>query len=64
MDALASGGEEGRGTLRKALAKKVLNWEQKVGRAEGLKITYEYFKSLPEHVLYEREHKSFDKYVR
>ncbi|HUZ58184.1 MAG TPA: UDP-glucuronic acid decarboxylase family protein [Hanamia sp.] len=29
-------------------AKKLLNWEPKVNRAEGLKITYEYFKSLPE----------------
>jgi dTDP-glucose 4,6-dehydratase len=29
-------------------AKSILGWEPKVGRAEGLKITYEYFKSLPE----------------
>ena len=29
-------------------AKKLLNWEPKVQRAEGLKITYDYFKSLPE----------------
>ncbi len=29
-------------------AQKLLNWEPKVSRAEGLKITYEYFKSLPE----------------
>lgn len=28
-------------------AKQILNWEPKVDRAEGLKITYEYFKSLP-----------------
>jgi len=28
-------------------AKSILGWEPKVGRAEGLKITYEYFKSLP-----------------
>jgi len=28
------------------LAKKLLGWEPKVSRAEGLKITYEYFKSL------------------
>jgi len=28
-------------------AKNLLNWEPKVNRAEGLKITYEYFKSLP-----------------
>src|SRR6185437_14393474 len=30
------------------LAKKILNWEPKISRAEGLKITYQYFKSLPE----------------
>ena len=29
-------------------AKAILGWEPKVNRAEGLKITYEYFKSLPE----------------
>lgn len=28
-------------------AKKILGWEPKVDRKEGLKITYEYFKSLP-----------------
>jgi dTDP-glucose 4,6-dehydratase len=28
-------------------AKELLGWEPKVSRAEGLKITYEYFKSLP-----------------
>jgi dTDP-glucose 4,6-dehydratase len=28
-------------------AKAILGWEPKVNRAEGLKITYEYFKSLP-----------------
>jgi dTDP-glucose 4,6-dehydratase len=27
-------------------AKEILNWQPKVNRAEGLKITYEYFKSL------------------
>lgn len=29
-------------------AKELLGWEPKVSREEGLKITYEYFKSLPE----------------
>jgi len=29
------------------LAKDLLKWEPKVSRAEGLKITYDYFKSLP-----------------
>lgn len=43
-------------------AKTILGWEPKVSRAEGLKITYEYFKSLPKEVLYQRDHKSFDSY--
>jgi dTDP-glucose 4,6-dehydratase len=45
-------------------AREILGWEAKVSRAEGLKITYEYFKSLPTEVLYERDHKNFDKYIR
>lgn len=32
-------------------AKEILNWEPKVSRQEGLKITYEYFKSLPKEEL-------------
>src|SRR5690606_24892996 len=45
-------------------AKSILGWEPKVSRADGLKLTYEYFKSLPREVLYERDHKNFDKYKR
>ncbi len=45
-------------------AKDLLGWTPKISRAEGLKITYEYFKSLPTEVLYQREHKDFDKYIR
>jgi dTDP-glucose 4,6-dehydratase len=45
-------------------AKKILGWEPKVSRSDGLKITYEYFKSLPQEVLYQRDHKNFDKYIR
>ena len=33
-------------------AKELLGWEPKVTRAEGLKITYEYFKNLPKEELY------------
>lgn len=33
-------------------AKNILGWEPKVSRAEGLKITYEYFKNLPKEELY------------
>lgn len=45
-------------------ARSVLDWEPQVSRSEGLKITYEYFKSLPREVLHQREHKNFDSYVR
>ena len=37
-------------------AKAILNWGPKVGRAEGLRITWEYFKSLPTERLYEESH--------
>ena len=37
-------------------AQDILGWEPKVGRAEGLKITYDYFKSLPEEDLYKYSH--------
>lgn len=46
-----------------SLAKKILGWEPKVSRAEGLKMTYEYFKNLPKEELYKREHKNFEKYI-
>lgn len=45
-------------------AKQILGWEPKVSRQEGLKITYEYFKSLPEDMLYQRDHKDFANYNR
>ena len=45
-------------------ARQLLGWEPKVSREEGLKITYDYFKSLPKEDLYKAEHKSFDKYVK
>jgi dTDP-glucose 4,6-dehydratase len=45
-------------------AKRILGWEPKVSRSEGLKITYEYFRSLPKEVLYQRDHKNFEKYIR
>lgn len=40
-------------------AKAILGWEPKVNRAEGLKITYEYFKSLPKEELFKTEHRQF-----
>jgi dTDP-glucose 4,6-dehydratase len=41
-------------------ARKILNWEPKVLRSEGLKITYEYFKSLPTEELNKKEHRQFN----
>jgi dTDP-glucose 4,6-dehydratase len=43
-------------------AREILGWEPKVSRAEGLKITYEYFKSLPEEALFNKDHKDFKTY--
>lgn len=40
-------------------AKEILGWEPKVERAEGLKITYDYFKSLPTEELFKKEHRMF-----
>lgn len=45
-------------------AREILGWEPKISRAEGLKITYEYFKSLPKEALTNKEHKDFATYNR
>ncbi len=42
-------------------AKEVLGWEPKVGRQEGMKTTFEYFKSLSREELEKREHRDFSK---
>lgn len=43
-------------------AQAILGWEPKVSRAEGLRITYDYFKSLPEEELYKAAyHREFVK---
>ena len=41
-------------------AREILGWEPKVSRAEGLKITYDYFKSLSKDELFKTEHRSFN----
>lgn len=46
------------------LAKKLLGWEPRITRTEGLEITYEYFKSLPREALYAKEHSDFSEYIR
>ncbi|MCF0058229.1 UDP-glucuronic acid decarboxylase family protein [Dyadobacter sp. CY356] len=41
-------------------AKEILGWEPKVARAEGLQITYDYFRNLPNERLYEESnHRGF-----
>jgi len=45
-------------------AREILNWEPQVDRAEGLKITYDYFRSLSEDELYKKDHNTFEGYIR
>ncbi len=44
-------------------AKAILGWEPKVERAEGMKITYGYFKGLSEEDLKKSEHKDFSQHI-
>lgn len=46
------------------LARQILGWEPKVHRSEGLKITYDYFKTLSLDDLNKIEHKNFELYNR
>lgn len=45
-------------------AKGILGWEPKIGRAEGLKITFDFFKSLPQEKLHKTEHKNFSHFIK
>ncbi len=47
-----------------SLAKKLLDWSVKIGRAEGMKITFDYFKKLPKDKLYKKEHKDFSAHIK
>ncbi len=47
-----------------SLAKKLLNWEPQIGREQGMKLTYDYFKSLSKEELVKSEHKAFDGYIK
>lgn len=46
-----------------SLAKKILDWEPKVSRSEGLLNTYNYFKSLSKEELFKKDHKDFKKHI-
>ena len=45
-------------------AKEILNWEPEVSRQDGLRITYDYFKSLPHEELFKKEHNNFEDYIK
>ncbi len=45
-------------------AKEILGWEPKVSREEGMRKTYEYFKSLSKEELFKSEHKDFSNHNR
>ena len=46
-----------------SLAKELLGWEPKVNRSEGMKLTLDYFKSLTEEELHQKDHKDFKKHI-
>ncbi len=45
-------------------AKRILGWQPKVSRENGMKITYDYFKGLSKEELEKSEHKDFSKHIR
>lgn len=45
-------------------AREILNWEPKVSRQDGMKKTFEYFKSLSKEELFKSEHKDFSMHNR
>ncbi len=45
-------------------AKKILGWEPKVSRSEGMKLTYNYFKALTKEELFKSEHKDFARHIK
>ena len=47
-----------------SLARKLLNWQPNTKRAEGMKLTFEYFKNLTDEELYKKEHKDFTKHIK
>lgn len=47
-----------------SLAKKILDWEPKVARDVGLKVTFHYFKTLSKEELFKSEHKNFKNHIK
>lgn len=46
------------------LAKDLLGWEPKIGREEGMKKTFDYFRGLSKEKLFKREHKDFSNHIK
>ena len=47
-----------------SLAKRILKWEPIINRSDGMKITFDYFKSLTHEELYKSEHKNFESHIK
>jgi len=47
-----------------SLAIKELNWQPEISRAQGIKITFDYFKNLPTEKLHKTDHKDFSKHIK
>jgi len=47
-----------------SLAKKLLNWEPKIGRKEGMQKTFDYFRGLSKDKLFKSEHKNFTNHIK
>jgi dTDP-glucose 4,6-dehydratase len=45
-------------------ARTLLGWKPKVDREKGVRITYEFFKSLPDEELYKKDHNTFEDYIK
>jgi len=45
-------------------AKEILGWEPKVGREEGMRKTFEYFKTLSKEELEKTEHRDFSERIK
>lgn len=45
-------------------ATEILDWKPKIDRFEGLKLTLDWFKSLPSEILLNKEHRDFKKYIK
>ena len=48
--------------IKKAL--EILNWSPKIDRSEGLRLTLDWFTSLPEEVLFNKDHRDFKNYIK